>query len=75
MSRATVMAITFAITPPEVSTPQPSSGNPTRSRSHATTSSSTNAPTGPACHTSTPWLIHWERTSPTMDIGSGGGVK
>ena len=31
-------------------------GHADRSRSHPVTSSSTNAPTGPACHTSTPWL-------------------
>jgi len=35
------------------------------------TSSSTNAPIGPACQTSTPWWIHCDRTSPAIDIGSG----
>ena len=74
-SRATVIAMMFAITPPLVSTPQPSSPIPTSSRSHAVTSSSTNVPIGPACQTSTPWWIHWASTSPAIEEGSGGGVK
>ena len=74
-SRARVIAMMLAMTPPEVRTPQPSSRNPTRSRSHPVTSSSTNAPIGPACQTSTPWWIHCDSTSPAIDIGSGGGVK
>ncbi len=45
------------------------------SRSHPMTSSSTNAPTGPACQTSTPCWSHWDNTSPAIDMGSGGGVK
>ena len=40
-----------------------------------TTSSSTNAATGPPCQTSTPWFVHWVRTSPTIEATSGGGVK
>ena len=65
----------FAITPPDVSTPQLPSPNPTSSRSHAVTSSSTNAPIGPAAQTSTPWFSHCASTSPAIDMGSGGGVK
>ncbi len=75
MSRATVSAMTFAMTPPEVSTAQESSPAPTSSRSHAVTSSSTRAPTGPAAHTSTPWFVHCASSSPAIDIVSGGGVK
>ena len=63
------------MTPPEVRTPHEPSPIPTRSRSQAVTSSSTKAATGPACQTSTPWWTHWARTSPAIDIGSGGGVK
>ena len=74
-SRATVIAIRFAITPPEVRMPQPSGPMPQSSRSHDVTSSSTNAPIGPACQTSTPWCSHWLSTSPTIEAGSGGGVK
>ena len=61
--------------PPLVSTPHAPGGNPTRSQSHRVTSSSTNAPTGPACQTSTPCWSHWPSTSPPTDIASGGGVK
>ena len=57
------VAMKLAITPPEVRMPNGSSsapsgpaGYPTRSVSQRTTSSSTNAPAGPACQTSTPWL-------------------
>ena len=75
MSLATVSAMMFAITPPDVSTAHEPSPNPIRARSHAVTSSSTSAPTGPATHTSTPWLTHWPSTSPAIDIASGGGVK
>ncbi len=75
MSRAIVSAMMFAITPPDVSTPHEPSPRPTRSRSQAVTSSSTNAPTGPAAHTSTLCWTHWARTSPATDIGNGGAVK
>jgi hypothetical protein len=75
MSLATVSAMRLAITPPEVSTPHPPSSKPTRRRSHDVTSSSTKAATGPAWKMSTPWLTHCARTSPAIDIGSGGGVK
>ncbi|MFM8944252.1 MAG: hypothetical protein ACKOI0_03235 [Actinomycetota bacterium] len=47
---------------------------PTSVRSQDVTSSSTNAATGPACQTSTPWWVHCASTSPAIDIGSGGGV-
>jgi hypothetical protein len=65
----------LAITPPEVSTAHEPSPNPISARSHVVTSSSTNAPAGPATQTSTPWFTHWVRTSPAIDIVSGGGVK
>ena len=74
-SRATVIAMTLAMTPPLVSTPQPSGPKPTSSRSQSVTSSSTNVPIGPACQTSTPWWIHCESISPAIELGSGGGVK
>ena len=53
----------------------PSAGIPTRSASQRVTSSSTNAPTGPACQTSTPCCNHWASVSPATDMASGGGVK
>ena len=53
----------------------PSAGIPTRSASQRVTSSSTKAPTGPACQTSTPCWSHCARVSPATDIASGGGVK
>ena len=65
----------FAMTPPDASSPKLPLPYPTRSHSQRTTSSSTNAPTGPACQTSMPWLVHWASTSPTMEATSGGGVK
>ncbi len=65
----------FAITPPDVEQPEAPSSYPTRSHSQRTTSSSTNAPTGPACQTSMPWFVHCARTSPTIEATSGGGVK
>ena len=65
----------FAITPPDANSPKLPSPYPTRSHSQRTTSSSTNAATGPACQTSTPWFVHWVRTSPTIEATSGGGVK
>ena len=74
--RATsAIAMKFAITPPDVHSPNAPSPYPTRSHSQRTTSSSTNAPTGPACQTSMPWLVHWASTSPTIEATSGGGVK
>ena len=39
------------------------------------TSSSTNAPVGPACQTSMPWLVNWASSSAAIDMSSGGGVK
>ena len=75
MSRATVIAMRLAMTPPEVRIPKLWGPYPTRSHSQRPTSSSTNALLGPACHTSTPWLVNWARSSPTIDIVSGGGVK
>ena len=65
----------LAITPPEVSSPKPSGPYPTRSASQRTTSSSTNVASGPACHTSTPWLVICASSSPIIETGSGGGVK
>ena len=65
----------LAITPPEVRIPNDSGPYPTRSHSQRPTSSSTNAPVGPACHTSIPWFANWARSSPAIDMGSGGGVK
>ena len=65
----------LAITPPEVSSPNDPAPNPTRSHSQRTTSSSTNVASGPACQTSTPWLVIWARSSPIIETGSGGGVK
>ena len=65
----------FAMTPPDVSSPNDPSPNPTRSHSQRMTSSSTNAAVGPACQTSTPWFVHCARTSPAIEATSGGGVK
>ena len=65
----------FAMTPPDVSTPQLPGPNPSTSRSQPVTSSSTSALVGPACQTSTPWLIHCAMTSPAIEIGSAAGVK
>ena len=75
MSLATVSAMMFAITPPDVSTAHEPSPNPISARSHVVTSSSTKAPTGPATHTSTPRYTHRLRPSPAIDIASGGCVK
>ena len=65
----------LAMTPPDASIPKLPSPYPTRSHSQRLTSSSTNAATGPACQTSTPWFVHWASTSPTIEAISGGGVK
>ena len=69
------MPMKLAMTPPEVRSPNEPGPYPTRSHSQRTTSSSTNAATGPACQTSTPWFVIWASSSPIIEIGSGGGVK
>ena len=74
-SRASVIPMMLAMTPPDVRTPQLSGPKPSRSRSQPVTSSSTSALVGPACHTSTPWLVHCASTSPAIEIGSAAGVK
>ena len=60
----------LAITPPDVSSPNEPSPYPMRSHSQWTTSSSTKVASGPACQTSTPWLVIWASSSPIIETGA-----
>ena len=55
--------------------PHAPSPYPVRSQSQRITSSSTNGAAMPASQRSMPWFTHAASVSPTIAIGSGGGVK
>ncbi len=67
--------MTFAITPPDARMPHAPSPYPVRSQSQRVTSSSTNGAAMPASQRSMPWFTHAASVSPTIAMGSGGGVK